>query len=71
MKNGAPMIQIMEPVVLLNRLEVLAGNFTSASQLPLNRFWLKSRQQAGTKNAASRYWDEVQSCSAFGNKLVG
>ena len=64
------MIQIMEPVVFLNNLEVWAGHFMSASQLPLSWFWLESRQQAGAKNAASRYWDEVQSCSVFGNKLV-
>ena len=69
MKNGAPMIQIKEPVVVLNKLGVLAGHLTSASQLPLSRFWLESRQQAGTKNAASRYWVEVQSCSVLGNKL--
>ena len=69
MKNGAPMIQIMELVVFLNKLGVFAGHFMSASQLPLSRFSLESRQQAGTKNAASRCWDEVQSCSVFGNKL--
>ena len=69
MKNGVPMIQIMELVVFLNKLGVLAGHFTSARQVPLSRFWLESRQQAGTKNAASRYWDEAQSFSEFGNKL--
>ena len=69
MKNGAPMIQIINPVVFLNKLRVLAGHFTSACQLTLSRFWLESRKQAGTKNAASRYWDEVQSCSVFGHKL--
>ena len=69
MKNGVPMIQIMEPVVFVNKLGVLAGHFASASQLPLSQFWLESRQQAGTINTASGCWDEVQSCSVLGNKI--
>ena len=62
----APMIQIMEIVVFLNKLEVLAGHSASANQLPLSRSCLESRQ-SGTKNAASRCRDEVQSCSVLWN----